>query len=332
MTTANCARVSDADVRPVTTSRTRTPALIASDIDGTLLVTGQPPSSATVDSCAAVREAGHHLILTTGRSLSGALAAARDLGVTDGRIVASNGAVTAELTGGSYRLVEVHGLDAKAVVRLVTGIRPDLRIAVEIVGIGYHVNLPFPAGELNGDQVTVTQPSDLWAEPTPRIALHGDDVGLLVPGLRAAGFTAIVTRPDWVDVTVRNVSKATAAERVRQDLGIPIERTVAIGDAENDIELLQWAWRGVAMGHANSQVREAADEITGTIEQEGAVRVLRSVLMSGPQLGSGTREAESISPADQVLGSWVRPYVATPSHPDSREHSAQPWPGRITDR
>lgn len=290
MTTTNGTLMPDtgemAVTRPLASSPAAAEALIASDIDGTLLVTGQPPSSAVVEMIAAVRRVGHRVVLTTGRSLSGGLAAARELGVTDGRIIASNGAVIAELTDGSYRLVEVHGLDAKAVVRLVTGTRPDLRIAVEIVGIGYHVNLPFPAGELNGDQVTVTRPSGLWAEPTPRVALYGDDAGLLVPVLRAAGFTAIATRPDWVDITVRNVSKATAAERVRRDLNIPIERTVAIGDAENDIELLQWAWRGVAMGHADIRVREAADEVTGTIGQEGAVRVLRSLLTAGAATGT----------------------------------------------
>jgi hydroxymethylpyrimidine pyrophosphatase-like HAD family hydrolase len=272
--------------RPPRSSRPAAEALIASDIDGTLLVTGQPPSSAVVEMIAAVRRVGHCVVLTTGRSLSGGLAAARELGVTDGRIIASNGAVIAELTGGSYRLIEVHGLDAKAVVRMVTGIRPDLRIAVEIVGTGYRVNMRFPAGELNGEQVTVIRPGDLWAEPTPRVALFGDDAGPLVPALRAAGFTAIATRPDWVDITVRNVSKATAAERVRQDLGIPIERTVAIGDAENDIELLQWAWRGVAMGHADIRVREAADEVTGSVGQEGAVRVLRSLLTPGAATGA----------------------------------------------
>jgi hydroxymethylpyrimidine pyrophosphatase-like HAD family hydrolase len=115
--------------------------------------------------------------------------------------------------------------------------------------------------------------------------------------LRAAGFTAIATRGDWVDITVRNVSKATAAERVRQDLDIPIERTVAIGDAENDIELLQWAWRGVAMGHADRHVREAADEVTGSIAQEGAVRVLRSMLTTGTTTGTamqGTATAKGM--------------------------------------
>jgi HAD superfamily hydrolase (TIGR01484 family) len=286
MTTTNTTSVPGADAPLLGPAPTEIPALIASDIDGTLLVTGQPPSSGVVKAVAAIRRAGHHLALSTGRSLSGGLAAARELGVTDGQIIASNGAVIAELTGGSYRLVDVHGVDAKAVVRLITGIRPDLRIAVEIVGVGYHVNMPFPDGELNGDQVTVIRPSGLWAEPTPRVALHGEDADLLVPTLRAAGFTAIATRSDWVDITVRNVSKATAAERVRRDLDIPIERTVAIGDAENDIELLQWAWRGVAMGHADIRVREAADEVTGTIGQEGAVRVLRSMLTTGAATGT----------------------------------------------
>lgn len=255
-----------------------TRALIASDIDGTLLVTGRPPTQEVLEAVAAVQDTGHHLLLATGRSLSGALSAARDLGLTDGWLVSSNGTVTARLTAGSYTLTEMREVDAEAVVRLVTATRPDVRIAAEMVGIGYHVNTPFPVRTLNGEQVTVERREDLWAEPTPRIALYGQYASRLVPALRAAGMTAIAPRVDLVDVTVGSVSKATAVEHLRQDLGIPIERTVAIGDGENDIELLQWAWRGVAMGGASAEVRAAADEITGTIEQAGAVRVLRSLL------------------------------------------------------
>ncbi|MGI5190345.1 HAD family hydrolase [Promicromonospora sp. CA-289599] len=255
--------------------------LVASDIDGTLLVTGRPPSSAVIESVAAVRDAGHHPVLSTGRSLSGALAAARELGLANGWVIASNGAVTARLIGGAYVLSQVRTVDAETVVRLATKSLPGARIAVEIVGVGYHVNKQFPARELNGDQVKVSRLSDLWAGSTPRVVLSGPDAQRLVPALRAAGMTAIATRPDWVDVTVGGVSKATAVERLRQDLGIPIECTVAIGDGENDIELLQWAWRGVAMGHAAAQVQDAADEVADSIEQEGAVRVLQSLLTTG---------------------------------------------------
>lgn len=261
----------------LTTSPCRPPLLIASDIDGTLLETGQSPSVPVIEAVAAVLDAGHELVLSTGRSLSGALAAARELDVTECWVTASNGAITARLTAGSYDLITVHSVDAQKVVRLVTTTLLDLRIAVEIIGVGFRVTEPFPVGELNGDQVTIAQLSDLWAEPAPRLALYGRHANLLVPVLRAAGFTAIATRPDWVDITPGGVSKATAVEHVRLDLGIAIERTVALGDGENDIDLLQWAWLGVAMGNSSSTVQAAADAVTGTVEQAGAVRVLRSI-------------------------------------------------------
>ncbi|WP_454860116.1 HAD family hydrolase [Promicromonospora soli] len=267
--------------KPPTSPPAAAPVLIASDIDGTLLVTGRPPSSAVRDAVGAVRRAGHHLVLSTGRSLSGALAAARELGLANGWVIASNGAVTARLTGGAYVLSQVQTVDAETVVRLTTKSLPGARIAVEIVGVGYHVNQRFPAHELNGDQVRVTRFSDLWSGSTPRVVVSGLDAQRLVPELRTAGMTAIATRPDWVDVTLGGVSKATAIERLRRGLDIPMERTVAIGDGENDIELLQWAWRGVAMGHASAQVQGAADEVTGTIAQDGAVPVLRSLLTTG---------------------------------------------------
>ena len=56
------------------------------------------------------------------------------------------------------------------------------------------------------------------------------------------------------------------------------EATVAVGDGHNDIEMLAWAARGVAMGHADEPVRAVADEVTGTIDDDGAVAVLRSLL------------------------------------------------------
>jgi hydroxymethylpyrimidine pyrophosphatase-like HAD family hydrolase len=54
---------------------------------------------------------------------------------------------------------------------------------------------------------------------------------------------------------------------------------VAIGDGGNDVQMLRWAARGVAMGHAPEAVRAAADEVTGGIEDDGALPVLRSLLV-----------------------------------------------------
>ena len=68
----------------------------------------------------------------------------------------------------------------------------------------------------------------------------------------------------WLDLTPGGVSKASALEEVRQHLGVQPHATVAVGDGCNDVQMLRWAARGVAMGHASEAVRAAADEVTGT--------------------------------------------------------------------
>jgi hydroxymethylpyrimidine pyrophosphatase-like HAD family hydrolase len=74
------------------------------------------------------------------------------------------------------------------------------------------------------------------------------------------------------------VTKASGLEHVRQLVGIGREHTVAIGDGRNDIEMLQWAGRGVAMGQAPDEVKVAANEVTSTVEEDGAAVILRSLV------------------------------------------------------
>jgi hydroxymethylpyrimidine pyrophosphatase-like HAD family hydrolase len=64
---------------------------------------------------------------------------------------------------------------------------------------------------------------------------------------------------------------------VRANLGVDAARTVAIGDGENDLEMLRWAARGVAMGHASAVVRAAAGEVTGTLDEHGAASALNAI-------------------------------------------------------
>lgn len=226
-----------------------------------------------------VRAAGHNVVLATGRSLVGALDAAAELGLDDAWIVASNGAVTAHLEGRQYEITAQHVVvAAEAAIRLAVWTSPGIRIAAELVGVGYRVNIPFPDNQLNGTQHGTSGLEELWAIPTPRLAFYGPSAYRLVPSLRALGVTAIATRADWVDVTAREVSKATALEKVRTELGVEVHNTAAIGDGENDIEMLGWASHSIAMGHAPEHVRGAADRATGTIDDDGAASALLSLL------------------------------------------------------
>jgi len=53
---------------------------------------------------------------------------------------------------------------------------------------------------------------------------------------------------------------------------------VAVGDGRNDIEMLRWAARGVAMGNAPAEVQAVADEVTGPVGADGLADVLESLL------------------------------------------------------
>lgn len=95
------ALATDAVARPARPSGLVTPlatsVLVALDIDGTLLATGHAAPPETGNAVRALRLAGHHVVLASGRSLVGVLPVAHALGLTHTWVVASNGAVTARL-------------------------------------------------------------------------------------------------------------------------------------------------------------------------------------------------------------------------------------------
>ncbi len=258
---------------------TSTPALVACDVDGTLVRTGRRATPAVLDALEAVRAAGHHLVIATSRSLSSAVQVVRQLGIRDGWVVASNGAVTARLRPDGYSVVQAVPVDAEPVVRLVARTRPDLRLAAEVVGTGYRVTRRFPDRQLSGHQEVLRHVEELWARPTPRLVVYGQWAQRLTPSLRASGVTAIVARVDWVDVTAPGAGKAAALESIRTGLGVAPSRTVAIGDGEGDLDMLAWAALSIAMGHAPAAVLAAASRVTGTLDQDGAASALSDALL-----------------------------------------------------
>jgi hydroxymethylpyrimidine pyrophosphatase-like HAD family hydrolase len=261
-----------------------TRTLVALDIDGTLLGSDRSVPDVTVDAVGQARRSGHQVVLASGRALVGVLPVARRLGIDEGWVVASNGAVVArvgEAMPGGYRLEKVHTFDVEPVVRLARAAIPGVQAGAEEIGWGYRVDRLFGRGLVNGQQRRVSD-TELWSVPAPRVILRAAGVLDLVEPLRDLGVTVSPAGPDWLDVTPRGLSKATALERVRERVGVDRRHTVAVGDGVNDLEMLAWAARGIAMGHAPAAVLGAADEVTGTVEEHGVVAVLRTLPRRGP--------------------------------------------------
>jgi HAD superfamily hydrolase (TIGR01484 family) len=255
--------------------------MVLLDIDGTTTTNASPSvPDATARAIARVRAAGHHIVFASGRSLVGILPITRAVGLERGWAIASNGAVTARLdpeAPGGY-LAEAHDtVHAGPVIDLALKHHGKVTLGAEEIGQGYLVNREFTAGQVSGRQRVVSL-QELRDQRTPRLILSAPGISEgLLGQVRDLGVTANPANPDWIDVTPAGLSKATAADAVRQVLGVPRRYTLAVDDGVNGIELLRWAARGVAMGHAPQRVKDAADEVTGTIDEAGLITVLESL-------------------------------------------------------
>jgi HAD superfamily hydrolase (TIGR01484 family) len=266
-----------------------TPALVALDIDGTLFTnvpdTGVVEETISPAVVAAVRrayDAGAHVVLATGRSTFGIGHVWDELGLPpEGRqvhSVASNGSVTF-----TYPPMEIRStvtFDASEIVAMLLQEVPQAAVAVEEIGVGYRINRPFPDGEITGT-MTLQSVEELVAEPVTRVIIRDphsseEEFLALAEKLGLHGTNYFIGWTAWLDIAPEGVSKASALAGVAEELGVARADVLAIGDGRNDIEMLRWAGRGVAMGQAPLEVQEAADDVTETVLADGvAVELAR---------------------------------------------------------
>ena len=86
--------------------------------------------------------------------------------------------------------------------------------------------------------------------------------------------------PYFLELASPDVTKASGLEFVAEHLGFSREHTVAFGDGENDIELVEWAGYGVAVENAHDRVKEVADLVCPSVQEEGVASVLEAYLDS----------------------------------------------------
>ena len=172
--------------------------------------------------------------------------------------------------------------DPGPALRVIRAELPEAAYAVEDVGRGFFVTKPFPRGEIEGEHVLVDF-EHLCTLPATRVVIRSPEhtqaqFHELMERIGLQEVSYSVGWVAWLDINPHGISKATALDAVRSGLGVAPERTMAIGDGRNDLEMLSWAARGVAMGNADDVVQAAASEVTGALEDDGAAQALRTLL------------------------------------------------------
>ncbi len=236
-----------------------------------------------------VAAGGAHVVVATGRSLHGTLPVCSASACARASWCAPTAAVTVQLDPAvdeGYRVVSLHTFDPSGVAELLREHLPAGLFATEVLGRGYKLTAPFPEGELTGDMQIVPF-DELFAEPVMRVIIRSPEhtsaeFSRLVDEVGLHGVAYSVGWTAWLDLAPDGVTKASALEEVRLRLDVDPGRTLAVGDGRNDVEMLRWAGRASPWATRPPRCRRAADEVTGTVDEDGLAQVLEGLLAVGP--------------------------------------------------
>nr|WP_081745037.1 HAD family hydrolase [Arthrobacter sp. H14] len=259
--------------------------LIALDVDGTLVDHEGRMSEQVREAAQAVVEAGHEVMIATGRSLNATLPVIQKIGMTSGYSVCSNGGVTLRIDmdlPDGYEVLKRVTFDPKRALMALREKLPAAKYALEDNEGNFLSTERFQDASF-GIEAKAVDFNTLLDTTAVRVVVFSsetepDDFSRAIHSAGLDGVTYSVGWTAWLDIAASGVTKASALENLRQDLNIDPSRTVAIGDGRNDVEMLSWAARGIAMGQAPAEVADAASEVTTSVYDDGAAKVLRRLL------------------------------------------------------
>ena len=134
----------------------------------------------------------------------------------------------------------------------------------------------------------VTVGWDGLAEHTEHVAKlliisdDGDETARRIEALKGAfagRVEAVRSNPEFAEVIVPGVSKASGLRKLAAKLGVPLENVMAIGDSNNDLPMLEAAGHSVAMGNALPEVKAACEFTVGNCEDGGFAEAIERFVL-----------------------------------------------------
>jgi Cof subfamily protein (haloacid dehalogenase superfamily) len=259
--------------------------VFACDLDRTLIAEDGVLRPRTEGAIRAARAAGVRVIFVTGRMFVSARPYVLQAGIDD-PVVCYQGAVVAEPVSG--RFLRHEPIPVELAKETISAVESE----------GFHVNC-YVDDELyvarvtsearayaDFQDLTIHEVGDLvsWLErPPTKVVAVGESNAL--DGLETrmkARFDGRLyiskSLPFFLEFASPEVTKASGLEFLAEHLGFSRDATVAFGDGENDVELLEWAHYGVAVANAHDRVLAVADFVCPPVGEEGVAEVIEAFL------------------------------------------------------
>ena len=265
--------------------------LLVLDIDGTLVNSQKEITPATLAALSRWRAAGNKIAIATGRPTAGVREIAKAARMTEegGFVLSYNGAcitdaASGERVSGKFLPADLPAKLAKyAAAHPEVGLisyeddtvlslkEPDEYIVLEAVAInkmGLRTVPDFTA--------YIDFPVHKCLLTAPPEAAEGHLAALQeLFGARAAIYRS---EPFFIEVMPENVDKATSLDEFVPKIGITRDDVICVGDGYNDVSMIRWAGLGVAMANARQPVKDAADRLTLSCDEDGVAALIEEII------------------------------------------------------
>lgn len=262
---------------------------IAADIDGTLLNSKGELTLKTREAIHRVWKDGIVFAISTGRPIQGVLPLVEEIGL-DLPLITYNGSMV--LTAKTREVLYERVLVPEGVRQVYElGLQWDVTMLLWSENQLFTNRMDERAHKYSGLTGTPLQPITqlepllhkttkiLWYDDVKRIEEYET---LLPQFLNNEQIVHHTSRPYFLEFVDREASKAIAIEQMITHYGIKREEVMAIGDGYNDVSMIRYAGLGVAMGNAPEDIKQGADRVTASCDEDGVAQAIEKYVYGGP--------------------------------------------------
>ncbi len=270
--------------------------MLVLDIDGTLVGSDKTISEKTREAIIKAQQRGKIVAIASGRSIAGIRKTASNISLEQygGYVIAYNGTTVVNCKTGECiynqmvpkELVKPVYEAAKRVNAGIVVYNDNTKEMISGNGLNEYIKI-----DAEACNVTINEVSDCVKAinfPFNKFLLSGKPEHMAeVEKIMAKEFgdrlNVFRSDPFYVELLPRYVDKGVAVEKLVKHLDIQREKVICIGDSYNDLPMLRFAGMGVAMGNAQQEVKEIADYVTASNDEDGIVNVIDKFMTPKPE-------------------------------------------------
>lgn len=264
--------------------------VIALDMDGTLLNSDKVITQKTKTALMAAREKGVKVVLASGRPIDGLKQYLNELNLvdTDEYVLSYNGCLVQETkTNSIIHEVGLKGEDLHYIYDLSTKFGVNIHAFSSKQGLITPKNSKYTEFEarLNNIDINIVDFNKVDKDENIIKIMLIDEPEILdkaiasLPKEAYEKYTIVKSTPHFLEIINKNGNKGEGLKALAKHLNITHEEIIAVGDAGNDIEMIEYAGLGVAMANATEEVKKVANFHTNSNNDDGIATIIEKYIM-----------------------------------------------------